>query len=90
MAKKNWRRRADENKIHEKAVKIREMTDLQMIEYIDNRVEKARSEERNEVKNGVSLKTFLQSIQVPGVIHGVGKTTVDKSIKHAEEGGFLG
>lgn len=90
MAKRSCRRSVDESKVHEKAVKIRKMTDPQLIEYIENRVEKARSEGRNEVKKSGSLKTFLQSIKVPGVIPGVGRTTVDKIIKHAEEGGFLG
>lgn len=89
MAKRNCRRSIDESKLHEKAVKIRKMTDIQLIEYIENRVQKARSEGRNEVKKGDSLKLFLQSIKIPSVIPGVGRTTVDKIIKHAEEGGFL-
>ena len=45
MAKKrSCRRTVDEDKIHEKAVKIRKMTDEQLVHYVEDRVEKARSE----------------------------------------------
>ena len=45
MAKKrNCRRTTDENIIHEKAVKMRKMTDEQLVHYVEDRVEKARSE----------------------------------------------
>lgn len=45
MAKKrSCRRTQDENRIHEKAVKMRKMTDEQLVHYVEDRVEKARSE----------------------------------------------
>lgn len=45
MAKRrSCRRTADENIIHEKAVKLRKMTDEQLAHYVEDRVEKARSE----------------------------------------------
>lgn len=45
MAKKrNCRRTTNENAIHDKAVKIRKMTDEQLVHYVEDRVEKARSE----------------------------------------------
>lgn len=44
MAKRNCRRTTDENAIHEKAVKMRKMTDEQLVRYVEDRVEKARSE----------------------------------------------
>lgn len=45
MAKKrNCRRTVNEDKVHEKAVKIRKMTDEQLVHYVEDRVEKARSE----------------------------------------------
>lgn len=51
MAKKrNCRRTTDENIIHEKAVKMRKMTDEQLVYYVENRVEKARSEGFNQGK----------------------------------------
>lgn len=51
MAKKrSCRRSTNENKTHEKAVKVRKMTDEQLVEYIENRVAKAKSEGYNEGK----------------------------------------
>lgn len=45
MAKKrSCRRTVNEDKVHEKAVKIRKMTDEQLVQYVNDRVEKARSE----------------------------------------------
>ena len=44
MAKRSCRRTTDENAIHNKAVKIRKMTDEQLVHYVEDRVEKARSE----------------------------------------------
>lgn len=52
MAKKrSCRRTTDENIIHEKAVKMRKMTDEQLVHYVEDRVEKARSEGFNQGKN---------------------------------------
>lgn len=90
MAKRSCRRTQDEDKIHEKAVKIRKMTDAQLVHYIEDRVEKARSEGRNEGRHGGNLKVFLESLASPGVIPGVGLVTVDKIRRYAEEGGFFG
>lgn len=91
MAKKrSCRRTNDEVKIHEKAVKLRKMTDEQLVDYVEDRVEKARSEGRNETKKAGNLKAFMESLATPGVIPGVGKTTVDKIRRFAEEGGYLG
>lgn len=44
MAKRNCRRTKDEAAIHEKAVKMRKMTDEQLVHYVEDRVGKARSE----------------------------------------------
>lgn len=80
----------EENIIHEKAVKMRKMTDDQLVHYVEDRVEKARGEGRNEGRHGGSLKGFLEALGNPGVIPGVGRTTVEKIKRFAEEGGFLG
>ena len=49
MAKKrSCRRTVDEDRIHEKAVKMRKMTDEQLVHYVEDRVEKVRSEGYNE------------------------------------------
>ncbi|WP_313341358.1 hypothetical protein [Lacrimispora sp.] len=89
MAKRSCRRTKNETAIHEKAVKIRKMTDEQLISYVENRVEKARSEGRNEGKKCGKVKQFFDALMVPGVIPGVGPATVDKFKKIAEEGGFF-
>ena len=48
MTKKSCRRTMDENKIHEKAVKMRKKTDEQLVHYEEVRVEQARREGFNE------------------------------------------
>ena len=48
--KRSCRRTEDENKIHEKAVKMRKMTDEQLVHYVEDRVAKAHSEGYNEAK----------------------------------------
>lgn len=89
MKKKSCRRTENEVRIHEKAVKMRKMTDEQLVHYVEDRVEKARSEGRNEVKKENRLKDFLEKISVSGTIPGVGASTVDKLKKFAEVGGYL-
>lgn len=49
-SKRNCRRTEDEVRIHEKAVKMRKMTDEQLVHYVEDRVEKARSEGFNSGK----------------------------------------
>ena len=77
MAKKSCRRTMDENKIHEKAVKMRKKTDEQLVHYVEDRVEKARSEGFNEgkalAKN--TTKEFIVLLQqdygrAPGKFYG--------------------
>lgn len=78
MAKKrNRRRTTDENIIHEKAVKMRKMTDEQLVHYVEDRVEKARSEGFNQGKaqipkyKSVSIKKIINEI---GNVRGIGTT----------------
>lgn len=89
MKKKNCRRTENEVRLHEKAVKMRKMTDEQLVHYVEDRVEKARSEGKNEARRGNHLKDFLEKIAVPGTIPGVGASTVEKLKKYAEVGGYL-
>lgn len=77
MAKKrSCRRTVDENVLHEKAVKIRKKTDEQLIFYIEDRVEKARSEGYNEGKKdrkSSNRKNDIESIvNKIGTIKGIG------------------
>ena len=63
MAKKrSCRRTEDENKIHDKAVKIRKMTDEQIVHYIEDRVAKAYSEGYNDGKKPVDVDAMLVEI----------------------------
>lgn len=88
MKKRSCRRTTDEAKIHEKAVKLRKMTDEQLVHYVEDRAEKARSEGKNESRRGKTAKDFLEAL-APGLIPGVGMTTVDKLIRFAREGGYI-
>lgn len=82
MAKKrSCRRTMDENIIHDKAVKMRKMTDEQLVHYVEDRVEKARSEGFNQGKKQMS-RVSQEDIEVLvgeiGRIKGVGMVTVHK------------
>lgn len=89
MAKKrSCRRTADEDKVHEKAVKIRKMTDEQLVQYVNDRVEKARSEGFNQGKKstaGMTVNEFLKEISK---IKGVGDVTICKIMEHFREKGI--
>lgn len=79
--KRNCRRTTDENIIHEKAVKMRKMTDKQLVHYVEDRVEKARSEGFNRGRKqvtGVSQTDIEVLIEEIGRIKGVGAVTVHK------------
>ena len=93
MPKRNCTRTMDERKIHDKAVKMRKMTDEQLVEYVENRVEKARSEGFNSgkakavttEKGAKELLALLQLNKIPGI----GAVTINKIVKVAEENGYL-
>lgn len=73
--KRNCRRTVDEDRIHEKAVKVRKMTDEQLVNYIEDRVEKARSEGFNHGKAHskseprVDVRSIVDEI---GMVKGIG------------------
>ena len=76
MAKKrSCRRTTDENILHDKAVKMRKMTDEQLVHYVEDRVEKARSEGFNRGKaqapkqEPVNIEEILGEI---GNVRGIG------------------
>lgn len=66
---RNCRMTKNEKKIHEKAVKIRKMTDEQLVRYVEDRVEKARSEGFNK---GKSHATKDRTFNLPDVIAEIG------------------
>ena len=78
MAKKrSCRRTVDEDKIHEKAVKIRKMTDEQLVHYVEDRVEKARSEGFHRGKEAAHAKPAVNIVEIIGEIgsvKGIGTT----------------
>lgn len=76
MAKRrSCRRTTDENIVHEKAVKMRKMTDEQLVHYVEDRVEKARSEGFNLGKTqapkykSASIERIINEI---GNVRGIG------------------
>lgn len=76
MAKKrNCRRTTDENIIHDKAVKMRKMTDEQLVHYVEDRVAKARSEGFHQRKlqapahKPVNIEKIVEEI---GNVKGIG------------------
>lgn len=80
MAKRSCRRTEEESAIHGRAVKMRKMTDKQLVDYVDGMVEKARSEKHFD------LAEFIMDI---GKLPGVGQATLGKIIELAEEGGYI-
>ena len=88
-SKRNCRRTEDEVRIHERAVKMRKMTDEQLVHYVEDRVEKARSEGFNSgVSNGRNTKEFLSELQT-SKIPGIGAVTINKLLKVATEHGYI-
>ena len=67
-SKRNCRRTEDEVLIHEKAVKMRKMTDEQLVHYVEDRVAKADSEGFNRGKasarKGTGVKEFIQYLDL--------------------------
>lgn len=103
--KRSCRRDQNEAAIHAKAVKLRKMTDQQLVEYIEDRAEKARSEGFNKGKEkgydvgylagGKEISEALEPISRVAEflekvnVQGVGKATIEKLKKAAKEGGYL-
>ena len=69
MAKRSCRRTENEDRIHEKAVKMRKMTDEQLVHYVEDRVEKARSEGFN---SGKAHAPHPEPIKIGAIINDIG------------------
>ena len=93
MSKRNCRRTENAKKIHEKAVRMRKMTDEQLVHYVEDRIAKAESEGYNRIiketggdLENSTVKYFLDGFrQVPGV----GKITYKRLIEYAKENGYI-
>ncbi len=96
MGKKRACRRSDkEIMMHERAVKLRKMTDEQLCDYIDSA--NALSEEKGYKKGFEACKKeskagkvseFLEKLQ-ESKISGIGIVTVNKLLKVARENGYI-
>ena len=76
MAKKrSCRRTVNENRIHDKAVKMRKMTDEQLVHYVEDRVEKARSEgfHQGKAKASAQKASISSVLDEIGAIKGIGE-----------------
>lgn len=69
---RSCRRTEDENKIHDKAVKMRKMTDEQLVHYVEDRVEKARSDGFNQGKKATPTIDTDKILEKIGTIKGIG------------------
>lgn len=79
MAKRNCRRTVDESRIHDKAVKMRKMTDEQLVHYFEDRIEKARREGFNQgkaqaPKQQMNVQEIIEKI---GNVRGIGSVKLD-------------
>lgn len=90
MAKKRSCRRTEtEDRIHEKAVKIRKMTDEQLVNYVNDRVAKAENEGFNRGKRSGSGKSIGDFVEEIAKLRGIGAATVSKIRAYAEEKGYV-
>lgn len=80
MAKKRSCRRTDEeNRIHEKAVKLRKMTDEQLVRYVETQAAEPD-------KSGSDISSFVEELSS---LRGIGAATVSKIKAYAVEMGYL-
>ena len=71
---------------------MRKMTDEQLVHYVEDRVEKARSEGFSSGKkasgSGKGTQEFLAELQT-SKIPGIGAVTINKLLKVATEHGYI-
>lgn len=77
--KRSCRRTYEENRIHEKAVKLRKMTDEQLVKYVENQVVATE-------KSGPDISSFVEELNS---LRGVGAATVSKIRAYAVERGYV-
>lgn len=95
MAKRrSCRRTVQEDVYHERAVKIRKMTDEQLCTYIDNVVNEAYEKgltENQSTRIGSATKSvgeFIATI-AKAKVPGIGAVTINKLLKVATENGYI-
>lgn len=92
MQKRKCRMSKSEMECHERAVKLRKMTDEQLCQFVDKKVDEAyslglKNGRANEIITGSakSVEHFLDNLNIPGI----GRTTVDKLKNYAKERGYI-
>jgi hypothetical protein len=89
MAKKrNCRRTPEEVSIHDEAVKLRKMTDVQLVEKVRSASAAASKMPAAQVFSAKSVAEFLEAFANAN-IPGVGKITLKKMNTFAKDNGYL-
>ena len=89
MAKKrNCRRTPEEVSIHDEAVKLRKMTDAQLVEKVRSASAAASKMPAAQVSSAKSAAEFLEAFANAN-IPGVGKITLKKMKTYAKDNGYL-
>ena len=89
MAKKrNCRRTPEEVSIHDEAVKLRKMTDAQLVEKVRSASAAASKMPAAQVSSTKSVAEFLEAFANAN-IPGVGKITLRKMNTFAKDNGYL-
>ena len=94
MAKKrSCRRTEEEERYHEIAVKLRKMTDIQLVKYMEEKVEEAErvghskgKKEGMKMLNGNNVANFIAELSM---VKGVGSTTINKIKAYAVEKKYM-
>ena len=89
MAKKrNCRRTPEEVSIHDEAVKLRKMTDVQLVEMVRSASATASKMPAAQATSTKSVAEFLEAFANAN-IPGVGKITLKKMNTFAKDNGYL-
>ena len=100
MKKRNCRMSEQERGFHERAVKIRKMTDEQLCRFVDGLYDRGLQEGKKVIQPQKNISRAFQKNAVASFVlrldtmsgtgNGIGKATVSKIKKFAEEEGFVG
>lgn len=97
MKKRSCRRTDQETAIHERAVKLRKMTDLQLCQFIDREraqcIEDAYKKGYEDAEKSIGQKScdvsgfiaYIRETKIPGI----GAVTINKLLKAAAEHGYI-
>jgi len=88
MKKRNCRMTEEEKMVHERAVKLRKMTDEQLCAYVDGLEEKAKK--KYEKSHRPTVADFIRHLDnMVGTGNGIGYSTVEKIKFFAKSEGFM-